>query len=308
LLQLIDEGDLRPTAPRIAEQAGVSLRSVFQHFSDLEALFAAAAARELERLSPLVGPLPVGAPLDVRLDAFVTQRARVLEAITPVRRASLLQEPSSPELRSSRARLLALARGEVAQVFDAELTRRPRVDRVELADVGGLACPPGSFANACASRHAAHALRPSRGKELTVSDASTDDARNALAELVVGHSDDEITKAAEELGVDTLLDQVFGGMEQAFQPEKAAGQSAVVQWDVDAPDGKHSRTVHIADGTCKVEPGAAESPRLTLTLTLPDFLRFVAGQLDGMQAFMSGKLKLGGDIMLAQTMQAWFAT
>ena len=122
-----------------------------------------------------------------------------------------------------------------------------------------------------------------------------------------GHSDDEITKAAEELGVDTLLDQVFDGMQQAFQPDKAAGQNAIVQWDVSAPDGTHSRTVHIADGTCKVESGAAESPRLTLTLVLPDFLRFVAGELDGMQAFMSGKLKLGGDIMLAQTMQAWFA-
>jgi len=143
---------------------------------------------------------------------------------------------------------------------------------------------------------------------MTVSDASTDDARSALAELVEGHSDDEITKAAEELGIDTLLDQVFAGMEQAFRPEKAAGQNAVVQWDVNAPEGTRSRTVRIADGTCKVEPGAAETPRLTLTLELPDFLRFVAGQLDGMQAFMSGKLKLGGDIMLAQTMQAWFAT
>jgi putative sterol carrier protein len=143
---------------------------------------------------------------------------------------------------------------------------------------------------------------------MTVSDASTDDARSALAELVEGHSDDEITKSAEELGIDTLLDQVFAGMEQAFRPEKAAGQNAVVQWDVNAPEGTRSRTVRIADGTCKVEPGAAESPRLTLTLELPDFLRFVAGQLDGMQAFMSGKLKLGGDIMLAQTMQAWFAT
>ena len=49
-------------------------------------------------------------------------------------------------------------------------------------------------------------------------------------------------------------------MEQAFQPDKAAGQSAVVQWDVDAPDGTHSRTVHIADGSCKVEPGATASP------------------------------------------------
>jgi putative sterol carrier protein len=127
-------------------------------------------------------------------------------------------------------------------------------------------------------------------------------------ELVHGHSDEEVTKAAEDLGIDTLLDQVFDGMQQAFQPDKAAGQSAVVQWDVNAPDGTHSRTVHIADGTCKVESGATDSPRLTLRLALADFLRFVAGELDGMQAFMSGKLKLGGDIMLAQTMQSWFAT
>jgi len=134
LLRLIDDGDLRPTAPRIAERAGVSLRSIFQHFSDLEALFAAAAARELERLSELVGPLPIGSSLDHRLDAFVAQRARVLEAVTPVSRASLLQEASSAELRSSRARLLALARAEVGDVFRAELDRRPRADRLELLD------------------------------------------------------------------------------------------------------------------------------------------------------------------------------
>jgi len=134
LLRLIDDGDLRPTAPRIAEKAGVSLRSIFQHFSDLEALFAAAAARELERLSALVGPLPIGSSLDRRLDAFVTQRARVLEAVTPVSRAALLQESSSAELRSSRARLLAMARAEVGDVFQAELDLRSRADRAELLD------------------------------------------------------------------------------------------------------------------------------------------------------------------------------
>jgi putative sterol carrier protein len=142
---------------------------------------------------------------------------------------------------------------------------------------------------------------------MTVSDATADDPRAALVELVEGRSDEEITTSIEELGIDALLDQVFEGMQQAFQPDKAAGQSAVVQWDVNAPDGTHSRTVTIADGTCTVAAGAAESPRVTLTLALPDFARFVAGQLDGMQAFMSGKLKLAGDIMFAQTMQAWFA-
>ncbi len=40
-LALVDSGDLRPTAPRVAERAGVSVRSVFQHFADLDALFTA---------------------------------------------------------------------------------------------------------------------------------------------------------------------------------------------------------------------------------------------------------------------------
>jgi putative sterol carrier protein len=46
---------------------------------------------------------------------------------------------------------------------------------------------------------------------------------------------------------------------------------------------------------------------VTLGMALPDFLRFITGKLDGMQAFMSGKLKLAGDMMFAQTMQTWFA-
>ena len=49
LLALIEAGELRPSAARIAERAGVSLRSVFQHFKDVESLFAAMADRQRER-------------------------------------------------------------------------------------------------------------------------------------------------------------------------------------------------------------------------------------------------------------------
>jgi putative sterol carrier protein len=63
----------------------------------------------------------------------------------------------------------------------------------------------------------------------------------------------------------------------------------------------------VADGTCTVAQGNAEPARVTLGMTLPDFLRFLTGKLDGMQAFMTGKLKLSGDMMFAQSMQAWFA-
>jgi len=94
-LSLIDEGHLRPTAKQVSERAGVSLRSVFQHFEDLESLFATAADRQVERLLALVAKIPSGAPFEERLAAIVEARTRLLERITPVRRSALLHEPFS---------------------------------------------------------------------------------------------------------------------------------------------------------------------------------------------------------------------
>ena len=121
MLGLIDEGDLRPTAPRIAERAGVSLRSVFQHFRDVDALFAVATDRQLERIGALVKPLPTTGPLEDRLVAFVEQRVRIYEAVTPVRRAALAQEPFSSHAVDARDRILAVARAELRRTFAAEL-------------------------------------------------------------------------------------------------------------------------------------------------------------------------------------------
>ena len=89
LLALIEAGELRPSAARIAERAGVSLRSVFQHFKDVESLFAAMADRQRERLAPFLDSVPDEGPLEGRLDAFVAARTRLLESIAPVRRAAL---------------------------------------------------------------------------------------------------------------------------------------------------------------------------------------------------------------------------
>ena len=52
--------------------------------------------------------------------------------------------------------------------------------------------------------------------------------------------------------------------------------------------------------------GAGGPAKTTLTLNAADFLRLITGKLNGMQAFMSGKLKIGGDMMFAQVMQGWF--
>jgi len=127
-----------------------------------------------------------------------------------------------------------------------------------------------------------------------------------LGALVEGRSDEEINQFVKTRGVDTVLGEIFNGMAAAFVPEQAAGQSAVVQYDVAAEDGSHSYQLKVADGKCAMAKGAAEPARITLGLSLPDFLRLIAGKLDGMQAFMSGKLRIGGDMMFAQVMQSWF--
>ena len=133
-------------------------------------------------------------------------------------------------------------------------------------------------------------------------------SREELAAMIEGKSDDEINAGVGELGTDKVLGQIFEQMASRFQPERAVGQSAVIGWDITSPDGTKSYQLKVADGTCTVAAGNDEAARVTLGLALPDFLRFVTGKLDGMQAFMTGKLKLSGDMMFAQSMQSWFAS
>jgi TetR/AcrR family transcriptional regulator, regulator of autoinduction and epiphytic fitness len=133
LLDLLEAGELRPSAARIAERAGVSLRSVFQHFSDVETLFATAAERQKLRLLPLVRPIPADGPLAGRIATFGTQRAKLLEAITPVRRAAVLMEPFSRELHARLDRFRGDKGADVQRLFAQEIAARPAASRRVLA-------------------------------------------------------------------------------------------------------------------------------------------------------------------------------
>ena len=129
LLSLLSDGELRPTGSRIAERAGVSLRSVFQHFEDLETLFAAVAARQSDRIDSMRSPVPSSGQLSERVGAVVDERARVYELIAPVRRAAVLQEPFSPTLRRGRDRLERVGASELNDVFATELAALPSASR-----------------------------------------------------------------------------------------------------------------------------------------------------------------------------------
>jgi len=130
--------------------------------------------------------------------------------------------------------------------------------------------------------------------------------RQELAATLEGRSDEEITQGVVAQGADTVLGQIFAGMVEAFLPQKAGSQSAVIQYDINVGGTVHSYQLKIAGGKCELVKGAAGPARVTLALQAPDFLRLVTGKLNGMQAFMTGKLKLTGDMMFAQVMQGWF--
>jgi TetR/AcrR family transcriptional regulator, regulator of autoinduction and epiphytic fitness len=137
-IELIDEGDLRPTAPRIAERASVSVRSVFQHFADLDTLFVAVGGRVVERSQHLVGPIDPELPLAERVDALVTQRTRLLEELTPIRRSAMVHQADSPEIGRMFGEAHELGRTQVKGVFQHELAsledgRRQLIDAIDVA-------------------------------------------------------------------------------------------------------------------------------------------------------------------------------
>ena len=121
LLDLLAQGNMRPTAREIAQQAGTSVRSVYVHFDDLEDLFVVAANRQLARVRPLLSPVVEEGPLRRRAEAVVRRRAQLYEEFGAVRRATELQAPFSPTLQRLVVRAHSRARAELEQVFTPEL-------------------------------------------------------------------------------------------------------------------------------------------------------------------------------------------
>lgn len=122
LLSLQEEGDLEPTAQRVAARAGVALRTVFGHFCDMETLWAEAGERELAKIIELADEISADLPLEERIERFCRSRARVLEALMPVARAARLREHASQALLRNRRIFIRVGDIEAAQVFAVELT------------------------------------------------------------------------------------------------------------------------------------------------------------------------------------------
>lgn len=121
LLDLVQDGELHPTAQQVSDRSGVSMRSIFRLFEDVDALHAAAIAAQLERVAHLFAAPAATGPVESRMAALVAQRTRLYETIAPVRRMAIRLAPRSRPIAAELARANTVLRGHLGALFAPEL-------------------------------------------------------------------------------------------------------------------------------------------------------------------------------------------
>src|SRR5579864_7366839 len=99
--------------------------------------------------------------------------------------------------------------------------------------------------------------------------------------------------------------EIFEAMPGVMNPSAAAGLNKTFQWNITGDEaGKWA--FRVADGIGETIPGGVEKPDVTFTASDKDWIAITEGKLDAMNAFMTGKLRVSGDMMLAMKLQQLF--
>ena len=106
-------------------------------------------------------------------------------------------------------------------------------------------------------------------------------------------------------GTAEAIQDIFSKMPDQINADAAKGMSSVIQFKLSG-EGGGDYYVEIKEGTAKVGQGTHASPNMTMTLAASDYVDLIMGKLNGQMAFMSGKLKIAGDMGLAMKMQTLF--
>jgi putative sterol carrier protein len=146
--------------------------------------------------------------------------------------------------------------------------------------------------------------------EATTLDVSAVDPAD-FAKLIAGASDEAIAEIVNGEQRKRVLDEIFSRMAEHVEPEKARGTDAVVHFKIlDRPEelggGYDHYEVVFGDGRCTASDQPEREPNVTLKVGPVDFLKLAASKASGPTLFMTGKLKLEGDVMLASRLTGFF--
>jgi putative sterol carrier protein len=103
----------------------------------------------------------------------------------------------------------------------------------------------------------------------------------------------------------TNVKEVFESMSKNFNPNAAKNLDVVFQFQLTGDEGGDWHII-VKDGACQVKEGAHESPTVTLTLSTENWIKMSNKQMTGMNAVMTGKLKVKGNVLMAQRIETLF--
>ena len=122
MFELVRDGDMNPSAARVAEHAGVGLRTVFRHFEDMDGLYREMTARIEEEVFPKVMAPFESSDWRGRLIELVRRRAEIFEQIFPYRVAGNLRRFVSPYLLDNYRRMTLLEHSALKAILPDVVT------------------------------------------------------------------------------------------------------------------------------------------------------------------------------------------
>jgi alkanesulfonate monooxygenase SsuD/methylene tetrahydromethanopterin reductase-like flavin-dependent oxidoreductase (luciferase family)/putative sterol carrier protein len=231
-----------------------------------------------------------------------TEHEHVMEAI------QLFGERVMPKFAKRADRVEAAKRDRLAPACKRALERRdpPRVappDYVVLPDrepKPARAILTGSGGGGRPGRGGGGASSNGAG---SLSERINQFAENAFSSFIRGRTDEQLDKL---MGSAAGLRIAFGGMERAFVPDKAAGFSGSVQYELEGDRGLQVWHVAIDDGHASAKPGSTDDPVVTMRMSVPLFARVLAREVDPARAMLEGRLAIAGDFNVAARLGEMF--
>jgi putative sterol carrier protein len=132
-----------------------------------------------------------------------------------------------------------------------------------------------------------------------------------FAKLIAVATDEQINEVATGPHRKQILDQIFSRAAEHVEPQRAKGNDAVVHFKIlDRPEDQGGGYDHyeivLEDGKATVSEKPEKDPRLTVKVNPLHFFKLITGKESGPVLFMTGRLKIEGDLMFASQLTSFF--